>query len=102
MHPGGIRTNLQRHMDPNIMNKMLDPFAKHMKSPEQGAATTVWAATAKQWEGTGGKFLEDCSISKPFNPETHSMLNGHAPHAYSLESAKELWELSNKLVGTSD
>ncbi|CAL8469736.1 g9278 [Coccomyxa elongata] len=102
VHPGGIRTNLQRHMDPDIMSKMLDPYTKHMKSPEQGAATTVWAATAKQWEGTGGKFLEDCSVSKPFNPETDSMLNGYAPHAYLRESAQELWELSNKLVGTSD
>ena len=95
-------TALQRHMDPAVREKMLGPMAKRMKSTEQGAATTVWAATASQWEGHGGKFLEDCSISKPFDPAVNDMLTGHAPHAYSADSARELWDLSNKLAGTSD
>ncbi len=53
VHPGLISTNLARHVDPEMLRKMTAPNAKYMKSIPQGAATTVWAATAKQWEGTG-------------------------------------------------
>lgn len=48
-----IQTNLARHVDPEMLKKMVTSIAKYMKSIPQGAATTVWAATAKQWEGTG-------------------------------------------------
>lgn len=51
---------------------------------------------------TGGKFLEDCSIAKPFDPETTPSVQGYLPYAYDTDSARQLWDLSNKLVGTSD
>lgn len=85
-----------------MFEQMTGSFGKQFKSIEQGAATTVWAATAKQWEGAGGKFLENCSISKPYDPETMASVVGHAPHAYEPKSALRLWDLSNKLSGTSD
>ena len=44
------------------MKAMITPeLALHMKSPEQGAATTVWAAVSKTWEGTGGATEQPCS-----------------------------------------
>ena len=95
-------TALQRHMDPKVREQMLGPMHKRVQSTEQGAATTVWAASARQWEGSGGRYLEDCSISRPFDPAVNDVLTSHAPHAYSPESAHELWDLSNKLAGTSD
>jgi hypothetical protein len=36
-----------------------------MLSPEQGAATTVWAAVSSTWEGKGGKYLTDCGVGAP-------------------------------------
>jgi len=53
VHPGLITTNLARHVDQSMLEKMIEPMKPYMKSIPQGAATTVWAATAKQWEGTG-------------------------------------------------
>lgn len=69
-----------------------------MKSTEQGAATTVWAAVAAEWEGTGGKYLEDVSVSGPMGEQV-VLAPGYAPHAYDEEAAEKLWNVSNELVG---
>ncbi len=99
-------TNLPRHLDPQTLKSMVTPaMLLAMKSPEQGAATTVWAAVGKQWEGKGGKFLEDCSVSEPFvadDPRHEGwgpMAPGYAPHVYDQQAAQQLWEVSLKLVG---
>ena len=39
-------------------------LVKILKSPEQGAATTIYAAISKEWEGKGGKYLEDAEEAK--------------------------------------
>ena len=59
---GGIKTNLPRHIGTAAVEDMMTP-AMHlkMKSPEQGAATMVWAAIGRQCERQGGKYLENCS-----------------------------------------
>ena len=99
VHPGGIYTPLQKHMDPAVLKAMITPEVELlMKSPEQGAATTVWAAVGKEWEGRGGKFLEDCSISEPLKGESKGLTPGYAPYAYDEEAAKKLWELSLDMV----
>ena len=75
VHPGLIMTALGKHLDPAEAKSLMTPeVLAAMKSPEQGAATTVWAAVGRQWEGVGGKYLEDCSVSQPF-PD-----NFWAPH----------------------
>lgn len=70
-----------------------------MKSAEQGAATTVWAAIGKEWEGKGGKYLEDCAISQPCENEASALAPGHSPRIYDAEAAKKLWDISDMLVG---
>lgn len=73
-----------------------------MKSAEQGAATTVWAAVAKDWEGKGGVYLEDCQVSKPAK-EGYSLLDpGHEKYAYNEENEGKLWRASCELVGMVD
>ena len=57
-------TNLPRHQ--TLKSVVTPAMLSAKKSPEQGAATTIWAAVGKQWEGKGGKFLEDCSVSEHF------------------------------------
>ncbi len=86
-------TNLPRHLDPQTLKSMVTPgMLLAMKSPEQGAATTIWAAVGKQWEGKGGKFLEDCSVSEPFvadDPRHEGwgpMTPGYAPYVYDQGS----------------
>ncbi|KAK6062498.1 short-chain dehydrogenase [Seiridium cupressi] len=100
VHPGGILTGLQKEDDEATRRRLLaDPeLARALKSPAQGAATQVWAAVAKVWEGSGGKYLEDCRVSRP--SEKPSILwGGHGPNTYNENSELELWKLSNKMVG---
>ncbi|KAF2098742.1 putative short-chain dehydrogenase [Rhizodiscina lignyota] len=103
VHPGGIFTNLQKHAgeeqmaqwkaDPNVVPSML--------SPEQGAATTVWAATAKVWEGKGGKYLANCMIAPPATNLDSALDPGVGPDAYNKEGEDRLWALSSKMAGVS-
>lgn len=57
------------------------------KSVEQGAATSVWAATAPELDAHGGAYLEDCHVSAA------------APHATDPDDAARLWALSEQIVG---
>jgi NAD(P)-dependent dehydrogenase (short-subunit alcohol dehydrogenase family) len=104
VHPGGINTGLGQHMSKEVIDAMLkdEEFAKNMKSPQQGAATTVWAAVAKALEGQGGKYLEDCHISKPYNPADGQWGTGHSTWAYDAEEEAQLWKKSLELVGLKD
>lgn len=96
--PGGILTELARHLDPEVL-KGWDKYKSVMSSTEQGAATQVWAAIGKEWEGKGGKYLEQVQEIGPA-PESggEGLTPGYAAHAYDADAAKQLWELSNKLV----
>lgn len=104
VHPGGIMTPLQRHMpkeemvalgwideDGNVANPTF-------KSPEQGAATQVWAATAPKLEGMGGVYCEDCNISE-MAPEDGAFY-GVKPYAIDPDQAVRLWTLSAELTKT--
>ncbi|KAH8673571.1 hypothetical protein BX600DRAFT_480032 [Xylariales sp. PMI_506] len=102
VHPGGIRTGLQR---PSLYDAMVviksGPLAtlRTMQNPEQGASTTVWAAVSRDLEGRGGKYLERCQISKPARVGHTPVEPGHAPWAYDEGAARELYDVSLRLVG---
>lgn len=102
--PGGIATGLQVNVPGLIDMITSNPQAvKNMKSAEQGAATSVWAAVDKAWEGKGGKWLEDCQIGKVADPRIPALQGGpgYAPWAYDEEGAERLWDLSLNLVGNA-
>ena len=61
MHPGVIRTNLTRHIDD--VDKLLAPMKASMKNVPQGAATTLYAATADVTQHSGAYF-SDCAVAK--------------------------------------
>ena len=71
LHPGGIITPLQRHLRTEEMvafgwiDENGNPIGSGFKTPEQGAATTVWAATSPQLAGIGGVYCEDCDVAEP-------------------------------------
>ncbi|KAL3440606.1 hypothetical protein BJX65DRAFT_290189 [Aspergillus insuetus] len=101
LHPGVIRTALSRHVSAEEtsewgQNKALE---KYYKNPQQGAATTVWAAVAKELEGQGGLFLDDCHIAEPFDRQNgHFAAPGYESWAYDDGGEGELWGRSLELV----
>ncbi|KAL8851645.1 MAG: hypothetical protein Q9221_003482 [Calogaya cf. arnoldii] len=102
--PGGIRTGLQGHV-PDAVKVSWDvdlEVKNYTKSPAQGAATTVYAALSKEWEGRGGRYLEDCAESPPVSPSGGQTAVGYAPHAYDVEPARKLWTDSCQMVGVAD
>jgi NAD(P)-dependent dehydrogenase (short-subunit alcohol dehydrogenase family) len=99
LHPGGIETELLRHVsDEQKADWEKNEFLKnYWKSPEQGAATSVWGAVARELEGTGGKYLDDCQIAGPADPsQRHGP--GYATWAYSPELEGKLWDKTLGLV----
>jgi NAD(P)-dependent dehydrogenase (short-subunit alcohol dehydrogenase family) len=98
LHPGGIATPLQRHLDDSIRQKNDQPEVKvYMKNEEQGAATTVWAAICKELEGKGGMYLEDCAVAGP--QKAYGVLSpGYSPEAFNEQSERSLWEESLKMI----
>jgi len=105
VHPGGIMTELQRHLPQDEMINMgwMDAdgnINELFKSPEQGAATSVWAATSPQLAGMGGVYCEDCDISAPTDTESpFARYLGVDAHAIDPEAAARLWTLSAELTG---
>jgi len=98
LHPGGILTELGRHLteeDRAFLQKRT--AGMRYKSVEEGAATQVFAATAPELEGRGGLYLEDCHVAAANDaPEA---LSGVMPYALDPQNAERLWEVSEKLVG---
>ncbi|HEY9339859.1 SDR family NAD(P)-dependent oxidoreductase [Kribbella sp. NPDC004138] len=103
LHPGGILTPLQRHLTREEMvgygwiDEDGNPLNPGFKSPEQGAATQVWAATSPQLDGIGGVFLEDCEVAEVSTDDTP----GVRPYAIDPRSAERLWTVSAELTGVN-
>jgi NAD(P)-dependent dehydrogenase (short-subunit alcohol dehydrogenase family) len=104
LHPGGILTPLQRHLPRQEMvdrgwiderGAPLNP--EGFKTPQQGAATQVWAATSPRLDGMGGVYLEDCDIAEPA-PDDDAR-TGVKDWAVDPGQAARLWELSARLTG---
>jgi NAD(P)-dependent dehydrogenase (short-subunit alcohol dehydrogenase family) len=104
VHPGMIATALMQHMDPAMVEsfKSNEEMYKVMKSPEQGAATTVWAAIGQEWETKGGEYLAECGKTTRGNDNHEIGGVGFAGHAYDAEKEARLWKDSLKMVGLTD
>ena len=102
LHPGKIRTPLQRHL---AMKEMCDAGWTDMegnvidptfKTPEQGAATQLWAATSPKLKGLGGLYLEDCEIANP--AASQGTFVGVCDFAVNLGEAQKLWDYTAELT----
>lgn len=92
VHPGGAMTGLQQHVSPEEAaewGRNAEMMAG-MLSPEQGAATTTWAAVASVWEGKGGKYLTDCGLGVPAKDLVSLLDPGFALHAFDKEGENRL------------
>jgi NAD(P)-dependent dehydrogenase (short-subunit alcohol dehydrogenase family) len=106
VHPGGIRTELSRHMTPEAMAKLIAeinasqpegaaPFS--WKSIPQGAATSVWAACVADAEAIGGRYCEDCHVAEVVT--VPGLRGGVRPYALDPQRARALWQKSEEMVG---
>jgi NAD(P)-dependent dehydrogenase (short-subunit alcohol dehydrogenase family) len=74
VHPGGIQTELARHMDPSHLQAMVDQISKQLvaegkgpfqfKTVPQGAATSVWADVVASAGEIGDQYCENCHVGK--------------------------------------
>jgi NAD(P)-dependent dehydrogenase (short-subunit alcohol dehydrogenase family) len=101
VHPGGIMTGLQKYVPREEQIKMggIDDAGTpnpHMKTIEQEAATSVWAAVAPELENVSGQYLEDCTIAKPWSDD-HPM-SGVKSYALDPANAERLWSISEQVV----
>jgi len=100
--PGGIGTNLQRHIGgAEYMKKAMERFASagaKLKTPEQGAATSVLLATSPQLEGIGGRYFEDCKEAQVIHKREGNTISGVAPYALDPDNAERLWDVSQDLI----
>ena len=106
VHPGSILTPLQRHIprEEQVAQGWMSADgtpAQGFKTPAQGAATAVWAATSPLLADRGGAYCQDCDIAEPAT--TDDMLTGGVkPWATDPEAAARLWHLSMELTGSGD
>ncbi|MGH7023231.1 MAG: SDR family NAD(P)-dependent oxidoreductase [Caulobacteraceae bacterium] len=107
VHPGGIHTELGRHMTPEVMQQLMDNInaaqqasgasAFTFKSIPQGAATPVWAAVVAEADAVGGGYCEDCHVAEVVDDQASRV--GVKPYALDPDHAKALWAKSEEMVG---
>jgi NAD(P)-dependent dehydrogenase (short-subunit alcohol dehydrogenase family) len=115
VHPGGIVTELGRHLDDQLRDDMMsfarerairfgdydgggEPRRMQFKSVPAGAATQVWAATAASLGEHNGAYLADCGLGvQGVNPTA----NGFLDYLVDDDHARRLWELSERLTNVS-
>lgn len=121
VHPGGIVTDLGRHLNQELMDDMV-AFSRaraaaaagrqespdgagevptagfEFKSVEAGAATQVWAATALELADHNGAYLANCGLGVL---GADPGIDGFRPYLLDDEHAAALWQLSEELVGTT-
>ena len=104
VHPGGILTPLQRHLERQEMVDLgwIDAEGNvlaQFKTPEQGAATQVWATTSPLLDGRGGLYCEDCDVAEAVPADTTTVSSGVRPWAIDPDEAARLWTLSAERTG---
>jgi NAD(P)-dependent dehydrogenase (short-subunit alcohol dehydrogenase family) len=111
VHPGGIRTELGRHMDPSQLDKLIAQMNKQLaaegkppfqyKTIPQGAATSVWAGVVGPADEIGGRYCENCHVGNIVAPDVTISATSEGVRAYALDpnTAEKLWRKSEELVG---
>ncbi|MBD8586086.1 SDR family NAD(P)-dependent oxidoreductase [Frigoribacterium sp. CFBP 13729] len=97
--PGGIWTGLQKHWDPDVLAATKVAAADAVKTPEQGAATSVLLATAPELAEVRGRYYEDCHEAEVVDEIVDGL---HGVRAWALDPAQadRLWDVSLALVDT--
>jgi NAD(P)-dependent dehydrogenase (short-subunit alcohol dehydrogenase family) len=111
VHPGGIQTELARHMDPSHMEAMIKQINEQavaegkgpfqFKTIPQGAATSVWAGVVAPADEIAGRYCENCHASDvvPDNVTLGMLNEGVRAYALDRKNAEALWKKSEEMVG---
>jgi NAD(P)-dependent dehydrogenase (short-subunit alcohol dehydrogenase family) len=111
VHPGGIQTELARHLDPAQSQATIDRISKEStaaggppfkyKTIPQGAATSVWAGVVAPADEIGGHYCENCHVGQIVLEDKPLTVNSEGVRAYALDpkAAEALWRKSEELVG---
>ena len=113
VHPGGIQTELDRHLDPSQVRKAIEqtnqqlaaqgkaPF--QLKTIPQGAATSVWTAVVALADEIGGHYCENCHVGNIVPDDFPITASSEGVRGYALDpnNAEALWKKSEELVGES-
>ncbi|MBI1250428.1 MAG: SDR family NAD(P)-dependent oxidoreductase [Alphaproteobacteria bacterium] len=101
VHPGGIMTELGRHLTPELINQMTGgrdlASTFKFKSVPQGAATSVWAAAVAPADLVGSRYCEDCHVAA-INDSADAD-GGVRSYALDPARAEALWAKSEEMVG---
>jgi NAD(P)-dependent dehydrogenase (short-subunit alcohol dehydrogenase family) len=113
VHPGGIRTDLDRHIEPSRLEKIVQEINQQLvaqgkgpfqwKTIPQGAATSVWAAVVAPADEIGGRYCENCHVGQivPDHVTITAVSEGVRGYAVDENNAEALWKKSEELVGES-
>jgi NAD(P)-dependent dehydrogenase (short-subunit alcohol dehydrogenase family) len=113
VHPGGIRTELDRHIDSSRLEKIVEEINQQLaaqgkapfqfKTVPQGAATSVWAAVVAPANEIGGQYCENCHVGHivPDDAPITAVSEGVRGYALDPNNAEALWKKSEELVGES-
>lgn len=102
LHPGVIGTGLVKYIPAEVVENMSLDIGPVIKSTEQGAATTIWAAIGKEWEGRGGVYLNDCAEAERGEDDGVPAKGSYVSHTYNAKEEARLWKDSLKMVGLLD
>jgi len=113
VHPGGIHTELGRHIDPTRIQGIIDQMNQQLaaegkppfqwKTVPQGAATSVWAGVVAPADEMGGRYCENCHVGHvvPEHVTISAISEGVRGYALDRNTAEALWKKSEELVGES-
>jgi NAD(P)-dependent dehydrogenase (short-subunit alcohol dehydrogenase family) len=113
VHPGGIHTELARHVDPARIQSLIDQIDEQLakegkpsfqwKTIPQGAATSVWAGIVASADEIGGKYCENCHVGKVVADDVVISAISEGVRGYALDAtnAAALWKKSEEMVGES-
>jgi NAD(P)-dependent dehydrogenase (short-subunit alcohol dehydrogenase family) len=104
VNPGGVKTGLQRNFTQRQRESLDAAEAAGVfayKTTGQGAATTLVAAVAPEFERTGGHYLDDCreAYAVPNDADLSAHSHGVKEWALDPDAARELWAVSLKTLG---
>ena len=113
VHPGGIKTELGRYVEPGRLEKVIGEINQQLaaqgkgpfqwKSIPQGAATSVWAAVVAPADEIGGRYCENCHVGKVVAADATITAVSEGVRAYAVDekTAEALWKKSEEMVGES-
>lgn len=106
LHPGGIQTELGRHLTPELIQQLTARINQgasggaptfRFKTIPQGSATSVWSSFVAPSDAVGGRYAEDCHVCEVNNDATSRV--GVRAYALDLAHANDLWRKSEEMVG---